>query len=290
MDDHLALNRANWDQRAALHVTSPDYAVDRLVADPTAISDVVAFDRPRLGDLTGLRGVHLQCHIGTDTLSLARLGAEMVGVDLSPVSVDHARRTAERAGVPIEYLVSDVYAAPEALSGRTFDLVYTGIGALNWLPSIERWADVVVAVLAPGGRLLLREMHPALGAIDETVPGQLVVGYPWFETVEPLVFDDATTYVAAEGTLTATTTHEWAHGLGELMTALLARGLRVTAFEEHRSVPWEALPGRMRRDDDGEFRLVEHPERLPLSYTLQAVAPGPASRGPVPGAPGPASG
>ncbi|MGH2870899.1 MAG: class I SAM-dependent methyltransferase, partial [Solirubrobacteraceae bacterium] len=135
MDSYLEINRANWDERAPAHAASPDYAVARFVEDPSFISHVVAFDRPRLGDLSGLRGVHLQCHIGTDTLSLHRLGARMTGVDLSPASLAHARELAASVGAQIEYVESDVYAAPQALGGRTFKLVYTGVGALCWLPS-----------------------------------------------------------------------------------------------------------------------------------------------------------
>ncbi|MDT7744963.1 MAG: hypothetical protein QOE59_4041 [Actinomycetota bacterium] len=269
---YLEINRANWDQRAPLHAASPDYDVERLVADPHALSGVVRFDRHRLGDLAGVRGVHLQCHLGTDTLSLARLGARMTGVDLSPVSLAHAREIAARAGVEVTYVESDVYAAPEVLPRHAFDLVYTGIGALPWLPSIARWADTVAALLAPGGRLVLREMHPMLGALDETATDRLVVGYPYFECPDPIVSEEETTYVAVDGSLTATVTHEWTHGLGEVVTALLDHGLVVTELVEHRSVPWEALPGRMVPGDDAEFRLAEHPERVPLTYSLQAVS------------------
>jgi SAM-dependent methyltransferase len=273
VSDYLSLNRANWDERAPLHAASPEYAVDEFVADPHRLSDVVRFDRPRLGDLTGLRTVHLQCHIGTDTLSLARLGARTTGVDLSPASLVQARRLAERTGTAIEFVESDVYAAPDLLPARAFDLVYTGIGALGWLPSITRWADTVAALLAPGGRLFLREGHPMLWALDERVPDDLVVRFPYFETTDPIVWDDPGTYVTADAPITASTTHEWNHGLGEIVTALLERGFTLTALVEHRSVPWEAVPGRMTLGDDGEWRLTEHAERLPLTYTLQAVGP-----------------
>lgn len=135
-DGYLDVNRTNWDSRAAVHAQG--YGIDRLLADPRNLSSVVTFDLPRLGDIDGLDVVHLQCHIGTDTLSLARLGARVTGVDLSGASLDEARSLAERAGVDIEYVQSDVYAAPQALDGRRFDLVYTGIGAICWLPSIRR--------------------------------------------------------------------------------------------------------------------------------------------------------
>ncbi|MFV2123707.1 class I SAM-dependent methyltransferase [Micromonospora sp. LOL_013] len=272
MTDYLALNRASWDERAPAHAVSPDYRVAQLIADPALLSEVVRFDLPRLGDLTGVRGVHLQCHIGTDTLSLARLGATMTGLDLSGASLAEARRIAGAAQTPIEYVEADVYRAVEVLGTGGFDLVFTGIGALCWLPSVTRWAETVAALLRPGGRLFLREGHPALWAVDETRPdGLLVLDLPYFETDRPLVWNEDGTYVDTEVSFTHNLTHAWNHGIGEIFTALTGVGMQVTMLVEHDSVPWNALPGRMAKGDDGEWRLTERPERFPLSYTLQAV-------------------
>ncbi|ROL94065.1 bifunctional 2-polyprenyl-6-hydroxyphenol methylase/3-demethylubiquinol 3-O-methyltransferase UbiG [Pseudomonas protegens] len=271
MSDYLTLNKTNWDERAPLHAASADYAVQRFVDDPQFLSDVVQFDRPLLGDIQGLRGVHLQCHIGTDTLSLARLGARMSGLDFSSASLAEARTLAQRCNTPIDYHESDVFAATDVLPRGEFDLVYTGIGALCWLPSIERWAQTVGALLKPGGRLFIREGHPMLWALDEEQRDSLQVAFPYFERSEPLVWDEDTTYVETESSLKATVTHEWNHGLGEIISALLAQGLEITGLVEHQSIPWEALPGQMVVDERGEWRLKEAPWRLPLSYTLQAV-------------------
>ncbi len=274
MDDYLAVNRANWDERAPAHAASPDYQVDRFIADPEHLSGVVRFDLPLLGDVAGLTGIHLQCHIGTDTLSLARLGARMTGLDLSPASLEQARRLAAAAGPDVDFVEAEVYAAPQALGGRRFDLVYTGIGALCWLPDIDRWAGVVDDLLEPGGRLFIREGHPMMWAIDESVPDAVAVGYPYFETHDPIDFDEPGTYVETETEFVNNRALSWNHGFGETVSALLSRGFEITGLVEHRSVPWEALPGRMVRDDDlGEWSLVDHPERMPLSYTLQARRP-----------------
>lgn len=274
MQEYFDDNLASWDERAPAHAESPDYAVERFVADPAFISDVVRFDLPLLGDVSGLRGVHLQCHIGTDTISLARLGARMSGLDFSPASVDQARRIAERVGTPVDYVVADVHDAVSALGGERFDLVFTGIGALCWLPDIDRWADVVAELLAPGGRLFLREGHPALWSIDEERPdGLLVMDYPYFQTAEPLTYTQGGTYVTTDVEFTRNRSHTWNHGLGEIITALLRNGLVVDGLDEHRSVPWEALPGRMAKREDGEWELLERHDRLPLSYSLRAHRP-----------------
>jgi SAM-dependent methyltransferase len=272
VEDYAELNRASWDERAPAHAASPDYAVDRFASDPAYLSEVVRFDLPRLGDIAGLRGVHLQCHIGTDTISLARLGAGMTGLDFSAASLTQARRIAGLAGADVRFVQAELYDALTVLEPRSFDLVYTGIGALGWLPDIARWAAVVAGLLRAGGRLFIREGHPMLWALDDARPdGLLVVDYPYFEREEPMVFDEDGTYVETDAVFTHNRTHEWNHGLGEIMTALMTAGMDVTGFAEHDSVPWEALPGQMERIGGGEWRLADRPWRLPHTYTLQAV-------------------
>ena len=266
-----ALNLANWDERAPAHAASPGYSVQRFRDDPDFLSKVVSHDRPRLGDITGLRGLHLQCHIGTDTLSLHRLGARMSGLDFSGPALAEARALAGSVGADIDYVQADAYAAVEHFGAGTFDLVYTGIGALCWLPDVARWGRLVADLLAPGGRLYIREGHPALWAIDERHTDRLVLDYPYFETEKPILWDDEGTYVPTEAEFTHNRTASWNHGIGEIITAVLDAGLRLTQFVEHREVPWEALPGAMTRGEDEEWRLTERPERLPLTYTLQAV-------------------
>src|SRR5690348_16252012 len=196
VNEYLETNRANWDERAPAHAASPGYHVAEFLADPGYLSEVVRFDLPRLGEIAGLRGVHLQCHIGTDTVSLARLGASMTGLDFSAPAVGQARSLAARIGADARFVQADVYSAAEVPGRAAFDLVFTGIGALCWLPGIGRWAAVVADLLRPGGRLFLREGHPMLWALDDARQDNLlVVRYPYFEREEPMVFDDAGTYV-----------------------------------------------------------------------------------------------
>ncbi len=273
MSDHYReVNRANWDERAPAHLAAPDYAVDQFRADPSFISGVVRFDLPRLGAVKGLRGLHLQCHIGTDTVSLARLGAQMTGLDFSPVAIEKARNLAVELGHDIEFVESELYAAPHVLPPGAYDLIFTGIGAICWLPDIRGWASVIAGLLAPGGRLFMREGHPVLWSLADPRPdGLIVINHPYFELDEPTVWDEPGTYVATEVEFVHNAAHLWNHGLGEIISALLDAGLTITGLEEHDSVPWDALPGEMEALPDGEYRLSDRPWRLPHSYTIQAV-------------------
>jgi hypothetical protein len=192
-------------------------------------------------------------------------------------------------GADITYVQSDVYAAPEALDHRTYDLVYTGIGAICWLPSIERWAQTVAQLLRPGGRLFIRDMHPVLNASlamtvaddhpDRTQqswisgPGDVTIALelPYWEQAQPLEWNDEVTYAGSE-TVSSPRSVEWNHSLGEIVTAVLDAGLRLTSLVEHDSVPFEKFPGAMTYDPaTGEYRLAVRPERLPATFTLSAV-------------------
>jgi SAM-dependent methyltransferase len=272
VEEYLAVNRANWDERAPAHAASPDYGLDRFAADSGYLSDVVRFDLPLLGDVDGLLGVHLQCHIGTDTVSLARLGARMTGLDFSGASVEQARLLARRAGADVDFVQADVHDAVQLLGARAFDLVFTGIGALCWLPSARRWAQVVAGLLRPGGRLFIREGHPMLWALGlPRDDGLVTLDFPYFEQEQPLEWHEPGTYVDTDVEFEHNSTREWNHGLGEVVSALMEAGMSITGLVEHDSVPWDALPGQMERLDTGEWRLRDRPERLAHSYTLQAV-------------------
>jgi SAM-dependent methyltransferase len=275
MEDYRTINRVNWDERVPAHAASPDYDVAKFVSDPEFLSKVVAFDLPLLGDIAGARGAHLQCHIGTDTISLARLGASMTGLDFSPAAIAQARELAARTGADAAFVEADAYDAADVLGRAAFDLVFTGIGALCWLPSVRRWAGVVADLLRPGGRLFIREGHPMLWALDDTRKDDLLaVEFPYFEREEPLIWDEGGTYVQTDVAFEHNVSYSWNHGLGEIVTALLDAGMELTGLTEHDSVPWEALPGKMERVEGGEWRLADRPWRVAHSYTLQAVKRG----------------
>ncbi|MGE0214518.1 class I SAM-dependent methyltransferase [Mycolicibacterium sp.] len=227
-DDWRALNLANWEARVPLHLSPEGYDLASF-DDPQYLSGVVRYDLPRLDSIADLDVVHLQCHIGTDTVSLARLGPRSVtGLDFSPSAIAAGIALAVRAGAAVRFVECDVYEAVTALGVGCCDLVYTGIGAICWLPDIRRWAEVVAALLRPGGRLFMREGHPMLDTLSDTRDdGLLVVQYPYFET-SGTTFSEEGTY-GGPGTVAAPEGVSFNHGLGEVFGALTAAGLTVTA-------------------------------------------------------------
>lgn len=231
------------------------------------MSPVVAYDRPWLGDLDGLDIVHLQCHIGTDTLSLARLGGRVTGVDFSPSALAIARDLAEAGRVEARFIESELYAVPDVL-GAGFDLVYTGVGSLNWLPDIAGWARVVAALLRSGGRLYVRDGHPMMYTLGDGIADDVLrVTLPYFEGQQLHWFQEAT---YTDGPPVASLDmYQWNHGLGEIVQSVIDAGLIVTALREHQECEWQAFP-HMVEGDDGKWRLASGTDRLPLMFTLEA--------------------
>jgi SAM-dependent methyltransferase len=273
LDEPRRINLVAWEECVPIHAASKMYDLDGFVAGRRQLSAAVRYDAPRLGDLHGIEAVHLQCHIGTDTLSLARLGATVTGLDFSPGALATARDLARRCGIDAQFVEAELYDAPNVLPNAAFDLVYTGIGALCWLPDIARWAQVVAKLLRPGGRLFIREGHPVLWALeDRRDDGGLALRYPYFETVQPQRFESETTYTDGPP-LGNRVTYEWNHGIGELITAVLDAGLVLDAFVEHRECDWQALP-QMVETEWGRWALPpEQANRVPCTYTLQAYLP-----------------
>jgi len=273
-------NLAHWDESVASHVESYDTA--GLAADPTRLTDVVRLDRelmaPHLpgGSVAGLDLVHLQCHIGTDSISWARLGARVVGVDFSGQAVAAATTLAAQAGLAdrASFIQADVAGAASALAGRRFDVVYTSVGVLTWLPELTSWAQTIAALLAPGGLFYIREDHPMVYAMAQAaVDGQVSLAFPYFNT-GPIVCDEPFDYTGA--VLAHARTYEWNHSLSEIIGSLLAAGLTIEAFAEYQRADWPYFGSAMVRDETtpGSWVLPDHPERLPLTFSLAARARG----------------
>jgi SAM-dependent methyltransferase len=268
LDQYREANRANWDARVPIHYASDEYGVERFITDPTHLSDVVRYDKEKLGDVGGKTLLHLQCHIGTDTISWARLGATVTGTDLSERSIEAARRLSQDSGTPGRFEVAELYDTPHVIDG-TFDVVYTGVGAICWIPRIKEWAEVVSHFLAPGGTFYMREGHPMMWAMDWLEEEELKATVAYFETEEPEGEEETETY-AGVGVVESPLNFGWNHGIGETLDALIRAGLRIDRVEEYDECEWQGLP-MMIQEDDGRWRLPDRRERLPLMWSVLAT-------------------
>lgn len=262
-------NQQNWNDRVPLHEDA--YGLDAF-DDPTHLSDVIRHDLPVLESflashsVSGLDVCHLQCHIGTDTISLARAGATVTGVDFSRPALRAAAELARRTGVTATWVETDVLETRSAVEGE-FDVVYTSIGTVTWLEDLDRWAAQIAALLRRGGTFFIRDGHPSLYALDEDA-ATLTIRYPYFGDGRAQQWDDAATYVG-DGTVAHPRTFEWPHPLSEIIGALLRAGLRLIHFDEGRTLPWQFSPRMVEVDGDwawpeGERNLV------PCTYTIVA--------------------
>ena len=271
MDEHASANLANWNERARLHATDTtgSYRIAKVLAGGSSLHDIEAEE---IGDVAGLDVVHLQCHIGLDTLSLKHLGARSVtGLDFSPDAVAAARDFALKAGTQARFVEASLYDAPQALGAR-YDLAFVTWGAINWLPDIAGWASFVSEVLRPGGRLYLLEGHPLLNQC-EWPGGRAELTYDFRTPREhPLAFDTAQTYTGDERLLRHTRNYEWPHPIGDIVNALIAAGMRLDFLREHERIAWRAFPEMVEVGED-LFALPPGLPRMPISFSIGAARP-----------------
>ena len=269
MDEFARANRLNWDNRAELHSTDTtgSYRIGKVLAGGSSLH---ALEAGEIGDLSGKDVVHLQCHIGLDTISLKHLGAKSVtGLDFSPRAIEAARGFAAQAGADVRFVEASVFDAVEAL-GRSYDLVYVTWGAINWLDDIFRWAKVVAALLKPGGRLYLLEGHPQMNQF-EARNGRLELEFGWRTPIaEPLVFDETQTYTGDARPIAHTRNYEWIHPLSDIVNALISAGLAIDFLNEHEIVVWKAFPFVVETGED-QFELPGGMPKIPMSFSIGAT-------------------
>ncbi len=279
-------NRNWWDAVVPVHEASRGYDREGFLRGQKPLCPVeLAELGPRVH---GKSLLHLQCHFGMDTLNWARLGAKVTGLDFSEPAIEAARRLSADSGIAGNFVQANVYDAPSVLA-ETFDVVYTGIGALLWVSDIRSWARAASACVRPGGSLYVYDGHPVLYSLQQRDDQQLLITLPYFERPEPTKWDGDTTYVDGPK-LVMRRTYEWNHGLGEIITALIENGLRIEFVHEHREVPWRALPsmapvGPGTEGADGDYqsnrmwRLPE-PQRdlVPLMFSILATKPAETAR------------
>jgi len=261
--DWSALNRASWNARTPVHLASSFYDLEGWKRGACSLKPI---EVEEVGDVRGLHLLHLQCHFGQDTLSWARRGANVVGLDFSDAAIDAARGLAAELGLSARFVCADVHKAAEAV-GEQFDIVFSSYGVLGWLPDLEPWARQVAACLRPGGRFHLIEFHPIRWIFDDALERII---YPWDSRGTPIKTEEKHTYADSNAELDLVEVG-WNHGIGTVVTALLHAGLVLDALREHDWSPYPIFAGSV-EVAPGRFQ-AERLRGAPHVYSLIAHRP-----------------
>ena len=266
MSEYLRANQKAWNAWVPHHVASKFYDVEGFKAGRESLDSV---ELDLVGEARGKRLLHLQCHFGLDTLSWARRGAVVTGVDFSSEGIRAARALAREMKLEATFVESDVRELPDHLDGE-FDIVFSSHGVLPWLPDLKRWAEVIAHFLRPGGAFCLVEGHPfAYTLEDGRADQELRPVCPYFERTEPLRFEQTGSYAVPDAVV-PTVTYEWPHSISEILGSLLRAGLRIESFQEYPYLAWDFFPWMVKRED-GYWEMPGGKNDFPFMFSLRAV-------------------
>lgn len=260
-NDYLAKNRQSWNNRVDTHIRSDFYGNEAFLQGKSSLKSL---ELDLLGKIAGKSVLHLQCHFGQDSISLARMGASVTAMDLSDRAIEKGREFSQTTGTDVEFICCDVYDLPNHLDKR-FDIVFTTYGTIGWLPDLDKWAGVIAHFLKPGGRLVFVEFHPVVWMFDDDfdhVAYRYLGGKAIAEQVKGTYADP--------GANIALETVSWNHGLGEVFTALLSHGLSITAFQEFDYSPYDCFR-HTEEVGQGKFRIKHLQDKIPMIYALEAT-------------------
>ena len=272
MDEFLEANRELWDTWTGINAGSEFYDVASFKTGEDGIR-LADYERAEIGPVEGRTLLHLQCHFGLDTLSWARLGAQVTGADFSPAGIAAARALAEELAIPATFVESNLYQLPEVLDGL-FDVVYTSRGVLGWLPDIAGWARVAARYVKPGGFLYVTEIHPVAQVFESegVTPGELKLAYPYWSHRAPISFEVKGSYADPSAPTDGLIEHGWDHSLGEIVSSVIEAGLRLEFLHEFDFVEWPVE--FLVKGEDGRYRLPSGSKgELPLFFSLKASKP-----------------
>lgn len=260
-------NRHLWNTWTGLHESSSFYNLEGFRAGGLSLRPVEMEELAP--QVKGKSLLHLMCHFGLDTLSLARLGARVTGVDLSDQAIELANRVSAEMEIPARFIASDIYKLTDALTD-SFDIIFTSYGVLHWLPDLNAWARIIASYLKPGGIFYIVEDHPFMRVFDSDSPDELHVGNPYFFSEAPYPFETQTSY-ASEGKKSAPVKgYMWDHSLSDIFTALISAGLRIEFFHEFDFALRAKFP-IMQQTEEGLWRLpAPLDQSVPLLFSLQA--------------------
>lgn len=259
--DYFELNRENWNILTEYHVASAFYDVKSFLEGRSSLKNI---ELDLLGDIKGKSILHLQCHFGQDSISLARMGASVTGVDLSDKAIDYAREFAAKTGADARFVCCNIYDLPAFLD-QTFDIVFTSYGTIGWLPDMDKWASVVSRFLKPGGIFVFADFHPVVWMFDNDFK-QVV--YSYFNT-GPIVETEQGTYADRNAGITREYAG-WNHGIGEVVNSLIGSGLQITLLNEYNYSPYNCFRNMVEKES-GKFTIAGLGDKIPMVYALVAV-------------------
>lgn len=266
-EEFFETNRAGWDERVGLHLRDQK-GIYRFEAFRAGEDILGPIESAELGDISGRRVLHLQCHFGMDTICLARRGGLVTGLDFSPEAVAAARTLAAEVGAEVRFVESNVYDAPAATGGG-FDMVFTSWGAIGWLPDIEAWAKVVADCLVDGGSFYIAEAHPMLWMVEE-IDGKIELVWDWRTPKDQPIKEDYAESYAGDGTpVRNSISYGWNHPLSDILGALAKAGMNVEWLHEHEMIPWQAFPSMVRKGT--QFVQRDGQPKMPLAFSLRAT-------------------
>ncbi|OJW79540.1 MAG: methyltransferase type 12 [Bacteroidetes bacterium 46-16] len=259
--NYLELNRQAWNNQTDVHMSSDFYDMPGFLAGNTSLKEI---ELRLLGDVKGKSVLHLQCHFGQDTVSLARMGALVMGIDLSDKAIERAKELALQTQTDASFIACDIYDLPQHLD-KQFDIVFTSYGTIGWLPDMDKWAGIVSKYLAPGGKFVFVEFHPLVWMLDEDFK---YIKYDYFNTV-PIIETESGTYADRDAPLSKTTV-SWNHDLGEVLGSLIKCGLELRSFDEHDYSPYNCFRD-MEAVEPGKYRIGHLDKKIPMVYALTAT-------------------
>ncbi len=257
---YFSANKESWNKRTAVHKDSAFYDMDNFKKGKSSLN---AIELKALGNVEGKSLLHLQCHFGMDTLSWARAGANVTGIDISDAAIDEARALAKELNIPATFVCCNVYDTANEVK-ENFDIVFTSYGTIGWLPDLDAWAAVIAAKLKPGGIFFIADFHPTLWMMDENFEK---IKYDYFNT-RVIAEENIGTYTDRNANIHSTE-YSWNHSFSEIFTALLKHGLQIEAFEEFPYSPYNCF-NHLEQGDDLMWRIKGMQERLPMMYSIMA--------------------
>ncbi len=259
--DYLEINKALWDAKTKVHTTSDFYGMQGFLDGNTTLNDI---ELGLLGDVRGKKILHLQCHFGQDSLSLARMGAKVTGVDFSGEAIKKARELNEQLGLDAEFICTDIYTLPDTLD-KQYDIVFTSYGTIGWLPDLQKWAAVVARYVKPGGFFLIADFHPVVWMFSNDFSH---VAYSYFNK-EAIVETLEGTYADRNADIKKMEIG-WNHDLSEILQNLINASLTITAFREYETSPYNCFQN-MVEVSPGKFQIKGMEGKLPMVYAIKAT-------------------